>query len=380
MLIAVAKEVAPSERRVALIPDSIKKLCHLGAQVAVESGAGLGAGFRDIDYSNAGATIVPNREQLLGNADIIVRIHKPSSEDINTYKEGAISISWLDPFNEKDLIQVMQDRNISAISMEMVPRTTRSQKMDALSSQANLAGYVMVSKAMDKLDRILPMMMTPAGTLKPARVFIIGAGVAGLQAIATAKRLGAKVTAFDTRTVVAEQVRSLGAKFLKIDLGETGQTNDGYAVQLSPEQMQLQKDGQKAEIAESNVVITTAQLFGRKPPIIVSADAVAAMQPGSVIVDMAAESGGNVEGSVAGQNIVTDNGVTIIGTGNWANEVPRDASQMYSANVFNLIDEFWNKERKEMYLDFDNDLLGCLITHESNIVNATIRKHYGLED
>lgn len=380
MLIAVAKEVAPSERRVALIPDSIKKLCHLGAQVAVESGAGLGAGFRDIDYSNAGATIVPNREQLLGNADIIVRIHKPSSEDINTYKEGAISISWLDPFNEKDLIQVMQDRNISAISMEMVPRTTRSQKMDALSSQANLAGYVMVSKAMDKLDRILPMMMTPAGTLKPARVFIIGAGVAGLQAIATAKRLGAKVTAFDTRTVVAEQVRSLGAKFLNIDLGETGQTNDGYAVQLSPEQMQLQKDGQKAEIAESNVVITTAQLFGRKPPIIVSADAVAAMQPGSVIVDMAAESGGNVEGSVAGQNIVTDNGVTIIGTGNWANEVPRDASQMYSANVFNLIDEFWNKERKEMYLDFDNDLLGCLITHESNIVNATIRKHYGLED
>ncbi len=380
MLIAVAKEVAPSERRVALIPDSIKKLCHLGAQVAVESGAGLGAGFRDIDYSNAGATIVPNREQLLGNADIIVRIHKPSSEDINTYKEGAISISWLDPFNEKDLIQVMQDRNISAISMEMVPRTTRSQKMDALSSQANLAGYVMVSKAMDKLDRILPMMMTPAGTLKPARVFIIGAGVAGLQAIATAKRLGAKVTAFDTRTVVAEQVRSLGAKFLKIDLGETGQTNDGYAVQLSPEQMQLQKDGQKAEIAESNVVITTAQLFGRKPPIIVSADAVAAMQPGSVIVDMAAESGGNVEGSVAGQNIVTDNGVTIIGTGNWANEVPRDASQMYSANVFNLIDEFWNKERKEMHLDFDNDLLGCLITHESNIVNATIRKHYGLED
>tara|TARA_R110002167_G_scaffold5316_15_gene24955 strand:- start:5138 stop:6280 length:1143 start_codon:yes stop_codon:yes gene_type:complete len=380
MLIAVAKEVAPSERRVALIPDSIKKLCHLGAQVAVESGAGLGAGFRDIDYSNAGATIVPNREQLLGNADIIVRIHKPSSEDINTYKEGAISVSWLDPFNEKDLIQVMQDRNISAISMEMVPRTTRSQKMDALSSQANLAGYVMVSKAMDKLDRILPMMMTPAGTLKPARVFIIGAGVAGLQAIATAKRLGAKVTAFDTRTVVAEQVRSLGAKFLNIDLGETGQTNDGYAVQLSPEQMQLQKDGQKAEIAESNVVITTAQLFGRKPPIIVSADAVAAMQPGSVIVDMAAESGGNVEGSVAGQNIVTDNGVTIIGTGNWANEVPRDASHMYSANVFNLIDEFWNKERKEIYLDFDNDLLGCLITHESNIVNATIRKHYGLED
>lgn len=380
MLIAVAKEVAPGERRVALIPDSIKKLCQLGAHVSVESGAGLGAGFRDTEYSNAGASIVADRALLFKNADVIARIHKPRIEDINNYKSGAISISWLDPFNEQDLIQVMQDRNISAISMEMVPRTTRSQKMDALSSQANLAGYVMVSKAMDKLDRILPMMMTPAGTLKPARVFIIGAGVAGLQAIATAKRLGAKVTAFDTRTVVAEQVRSLGAKFLNIDLGETGQTNDGYAVQLSPEQMQMQKDGQKAEIAESNVVITTAQLFGRKPPVIISADAVAAMQAGSVIVDMAAESGGNVEGSVAGKNIVTDNGVTIIGTGNWANEVPRDASQMYSANVFNLIDEFWNNDTKSMHLDFSNDLVGCVITHESKVVNAAIRKHYGLED
>ncbi|MBW2942403.1 NAD(P) transhydrogenase subunit alpha [Zhongshania aquimaris] len=380
MLIAVPTEVAPGERRVALIPDSIKKLCHLGAEVSIETGAGVGAGFSDADYVDAGANIATDRQSLFSSADVIARIHKPSITDIQMYKKGAISISWLDPFNEKDLIQAMQDCHISAISMEMVPRTTRSQKMDALSSQANLAGYVMVSKAMDKLDRILPMMMTPAGTLKPAKVFIIGAGVAGLQAIATAKRLGAKVTAFDTRSVVAEQVRSLGAKFLNIDLGETGQTNDGYAVQLSPEQLQKQKDGQKAEIADSSIVITTAQLFGRKPPLIISADAVAAMKSGSVIVDMAAESGGNVEGSVAGENIVTANGVTIIGTGNWANEVPRDASQMYSANVFNLIDEFWNTDTKSMTLNFENDLIGCVITHDAKVVNSAIRKHYALED
>ena len=313
---------------------------------------------------------------MLPTADIIPRLHKPTEDDLALYKKGAISISFLDPFNEKSLIQSMGAAQISGISMEMVPRSTRSQKMDALSSQANLAGYVMVLKAADALDRILPMMMTPAGTLKPSRVFIIGAGVAGLQAIATAKRLGAKVTAFDTRSVVAEQVQSVGAKFLQIDLGETGQTKDGYAVQLTPEQLQKQKDGQKAEIAESDIVITTAQVFGRKPPVIVNADAVAAMKPGSVIVDMAAETGGNVEGSRPGETVVTDSGVTIIGTGNWANEVPAAASQMYAANIFNLIDEFWSEETKAMTLDFENDISGCVITHDGNLVNEVIRKHY----
>src|SRR5690606_32907104 len=201
----------------------------------------------------------------------------------------------------------------------MVPRTTLAQKMDALSSQANLAGYAAVVQATARLGRILPMMMTPAGTIKPARVFVIGAGVAGLQAIATAKRLGAKVTAFDTRSVVAEQVESLGGKFLRIDLGETGQTKDGYAVQLTPEQIEKQKQGQKDEIAESDIVITTAQVFGRKPPVLVTKDMIAGMKPGSVIVDMAAETGGNVEGSVPGQDVVI-NGVTVIGSGNWASQ------------------------------------------------------------
>jgi NAD(P) transhydrogenase subunit alpha len=314
---------------------------------------------------------------MLGAADIVLRLHKPDIEEVAQLKPGSIHVSYLDPFNERELVAAFQKQNITAISMEMIPRITRSQKMDALSSQANLAGYVMVMKGVNALDRILPMMMTPAGTLKPASVFIIGAGVAGLQAIATAKRLGAKVTAFDTRAVVAEQVQSLGAKFLDIDLGETGQTKDGYALALTPEQLQMQLDGQKAEIAQSDIVITTAQLFGRPPPVIVKADAVAAMKTGSVIVDMAAENGGNVEGTVPGQNVVTDNGVHIIGTGNWASNVPRDASQMYSSNLFNLVDEFWNSDEKTFHLDFDNEIAtGCVITHGGEVVNETIKNHY----
>ena len=257
--------------------------------------------------------------------------------------------------------------------MEMIPRTTLSQKMDALSSQANLAGYVAVMMAANSLDRLLPMMMTPAGTIKPARVFVIGAGVAGLQAIATAKRLGAKVTAFDTRPVVAEQVRSVGAKFLEIDLGETGETKDGYARELTPEQIEMQRQGQKAAIAESDIVITTAQVFGRKAPVLVTTDMVEAMQPGSVIVDMAAETGGNVEGSVAGQEAVV-NGVTIIGQGNWPNFVSRDASQMYSSNLLNMVSEYWDEENKSFSLDLDNEIIkGCLITHGGAIVNETIK-------
>ena len=376
MLIAVPKETHTGECRVALTPEFVKKLIKSGARVVVEPGAGQAAGHTDIDYQTVGAEVLNDFNSLLCKAEIVPRVHKPSIEQLESYQTGAISISFLDPFNERPLIEAMGTKNIVGISMEMIPRTTRSQKMDALSSQANLAGYVMVLKATHALDRILPMMMTPAGTLKPAKVFIIGAGVAGLQAIATAKRLGAKVTAFDTRSIVAEQVHSVGAKFLHIDLGETGQTKDGYALQLTPEQLEKQKQGQKAEIADSDIVITTAQVFGRKPPVIVPADAVAAMKPGSVIVDMAAETGGNVEGSQPGEVIKTEGGVTIIGTGNWANEVPRDASQMYSANVFNLIEEFWDKENKRMVLDFNNDLSGCAITHNGQVVNDTIRNHY----
>jgi NAD(P) transhydrogenase subunit alpha len=289
-------------------------------------------------------------------------------------KRGCIHISYLDPFNEQELVTALKDAGITAISMEMIPRTTRSQKMDALSSQANLAGYVMLLQAATHLPRIFPMMMTPAGTLKPANVFVIGAGVAGLQAIATAKRLGAKVTAFDTRPVVAEQVQSLGAKFLEIDLGETGQTEAGYALELTPEQVDMQRQAQKDIIAKSDVVITTAQVFGRKPPVLVTKDMVEGMATGSVIVDMAAETGGNVEGSVPNE-IVKVGGVTIIGLGNLAGEVAKDASQMYSANLFNLVEDNWNEEEKQFVVDFEDDILpGCIITHGGEVVNETIKK------
>ncbi len=373
MLIGVPRETHPGERRVAMIPPDVQKLVRAGAEVCVESGLGAGAGYPDSEYSAAGATVSPDRASVLGKADLVLRLHKPSAEDVSALKSGSLHVSYLDPFNEAGLIEAFRAGGITAISMEMIPRSTRCQKMDALSSQANLAGYVMVLMATARLPRILPMMMTPAGTLKPANVFVIGAGVAGLQAIATAKRLGAKVTAFDTRSVVAEQVQSLGAKFLEIDLGETGQTKDGYAVQLTPEQLERQKQGQKAQIAISDVVITTAQVFGRKPPVLITRDMIEGMKPGSVIVDMAAETGGNVEGSVPGQTVEVG-GVSIIGNGNWPNEVPRDASQMYSANLCSLVSEFWDKDAKSFRLDLADDILqACVITHAGEIVNQTIK-------
>lgn len=371
MLIAIPKETAPGELRAALIPDTVKKLVRMGAEVSLEAGAGSGAGFSDNDYETAGASIASDKASLLGAADVVLRVRKPELSDVELLKPGSIHVSFLDPFNEHALIDALKAKNISAISMEMIPRSTRSQKMDALSSQANLAGYVMVMQAANYLPSILPMMMTPAGTLKPAKVFVIGAGVAGLQAIATAKRLGAQVTAFDTRSEVAEQVKSVGAKFLEIDLGETGSTKDGYAKELTSEQLQIQRDAQKGVIASSDVVITTAQVFGRKPPVIVPREFVEGMRRGSVVIDMAAETGGNVEGSAPGE-VVDLNGVKIVGTGNWPNSVPRDASQMYSSNLFSLVSEFWDDEAKTVVLDFDNDLIGCVITHNNDIVNQTI--------
>ena len=275
------------------------------------------------------------------------------------------------------MVDSLAAQGVTAISMEMIPRTTRAQKMDALSSQANLAGYVMVLLAASKLDRILPMMMTPAGTLSPAKVFVIGAGVAGLQAIATAKRLGARVEAFDTRPVVAEQVQSLGGKFVEIDLGETGQTKDGYAQALTPEQLELQRLGMKDVISESDIVITTAQLFGRPAPRIITADMVAAMKNGGVIVDMAVDSGGNVEGSKPDETVEID-GVSIIGMANLPSQVSSDASQMYSSNLYNLVSEYWDEENKTFNLDLEDDILkGCVITHDGGLVNEAIKNIRG---
>ena len=373
MRLVIPKESLSGERRTSATPETVKKMIRLGAEVAIESGAGAAVGFSDDIYAELGAEIVSDRAALMSSADMVLRLRKPELDEVAMLKSGCIHVSYLDPFNERELITALAKQGVTAVSMEMIPRSTRSQKMDALSSQANLAGYVAVMLAAARLPRIFPMLMTPAGTLKPAKVFIIGAGVAGLQAIATAKRLGARVTAFDTRPVVAEQVESLGGKFLEIDLGETGQTADGYARELTPEQVEMQRQAQKSVIAESDVVITTAQVFGRKPPVLVTKDMVEGMAPGSVIVDMAAETGGNVEGSVPDET-VTVNGVTIVGTANLANEVARDASQMYASNLFNLVEDTWDTEAKEFVLDMENDILpGCVITHGGEVVHPTIK-------
>jgi len=373
MLIGVPRETWPGERRVALVPQTVKKLINAGFEVTVEDGAGEAAGFTDAQYKEAGATLQPERSALLGAADIVVRVRKPSADEAAAVKSGAVHISFLDPFNERGLVDALASGNVTAISMEMIPRSTRAQKMDALSSQANLVGYTTVILAAYHSMKIMPMMMTPAGTIAPARVFVIGAGVAGLQAIATAKRLGARVEAFDTRPVVAEQVRSLGAKFVEIDLGETGQTDQGYAKELTPEQVEKQKEGQKQVISQSDVVITTAQLFGRKAPVVVTRDMVASMKPGSVIVDMAVESGGNVEGSEI-DAVVDVNGVKIVGLGNLPSETATNASDMYSSNLFNLITEFWDQEEKKLDLDPEDDIVkACVITRDGAIVNETIK-------
>ena len=371
MQIGVPKETWQGEQRAAISPQTAKKLSGAGFDVQVAAGAGTLSGYTDDSYAEAGATIVSDHQALLGSSDIILRVRKPEADEVGLLKPGSLHVSFLDPFNEKDLVQSMAERGVTSISMEMVPRSTRAQKMDALSSQANLAGYVTVLLAAQHCPKIMPMMMTPAGTIAPARVFVIGAGVAGLQAIATAKRLGARVDAFDTRPVVAE--RSLGGKFVEIDLGDTGQTDQGYAKELTPEQIELQKEGQKKVIAQSDVVITTAQLFGRPAPRIVSADMVAAMQPGSVVVDMAVDTGGNVEGSRPGE-VVDVNGVKIIGQSNLPSQVARNATDMYANNLFNLVTEFWDAEEKVLNLDPEDEIIqACVITRDGAIVNETIK-------
>ena len=376
MNIAVPKEVHPGETRVALIPEHIAKLAEMGAHITVETGIGQNLNFSDEDYVKAGASLEADRSSLLQTADMVLRIRKPAMEEIDLLKEESTYVSLLDPFNERKLIEALMKKRITSISMEMIPRITRAQKMDVLSSQANLAGYVAVIIAAERLDKILPMMMTPAGTIAPARVFVIGVGIAGLQAIATAKRLGARVDAFDTRPVVEEQVKSLGARFVKIDLGETGQTKDGYAKALTEEQLQKQRAGMAKVCAAADVVITTAQLFGRKAPLIVTEDMVAGMSKGSVLVDLAVETGGNVAGSQANQEVDVD-GVRIIGLANLPGEVAINASQMFSSNLFALVAEFWNEEQKRFVLDSEDEIIqGCVITHQGEILNEMIRKHY----
>ena len=368
-----AAALEPREKRSPLSPESIEKLSSMGIIITADEGIALKSGFSDESLEKAGATLsAPGKGAA--SADIIIRIAKPRQEEIDVLKPGTLHISFLDPFNEKDLIQKLADKKVSAISMEMIPRSTLAQKMDALSSQANLAGYFAVVKAAEILGKVLPMMMTPSGTIAPAKVFVIGVGVAGLQAIATAKRLGAQVQAFDTRPEVEEQVKSIGGKFLKIDLGETGQTDQGYAKELTAEQIIKQKEGMKKACAQSDIVITTAKLFGRPAPTLVDKDMIAVMKRGSVVVDLAVETGGNVEGSVLDETVENDGGVKIIGLSNLEGQVAKDASSMLAANFANLIEHFWDKELGLVKIDPEDEVLReCLITHEGAIVHERFK-------
>ncbi|MDO6693322.1 NAD(P) transhydrogenase subunit alpha [Aliiglaciecola sp. 3_MG-2023] len=377
--VVFVKEQKNNESRCSCLPQNISSFVKRGMKVCVESGIGETIHISDAEYAAVGARVVIDRRELLKDADFILSIHPLSKDELEFSKPSACCISFLDPFNAREHISWLQNSGRSALSMELIPRSSRCQKMDALSSQASLAGYVMVAQAMLALPKVFPMMMTPSGTIKPTKVFVIGAGVAGLQAIATAKRLGASVIAYDTRETVAEQVRSLGAKFLDIDLGETGQNEQGYANALSQEQIELQLQAQADCIKDADVVITTAQLFGRKPPVLIKKDVIREMKAGSVIVDMAVESGGNVEGSISGENVVYE-GVTLIGKGNWSSDVAYHASQMYANNLQALLFEFWNDEEKRPVLDLNDEILQtALITHQNQFINPSIKALFSQE-
>jgi len=363
-----------NETRIAIVPLVVKKYVGLGAEVLIESGAGKSINIDDKDYAGAGGIITKNRLDTLSKADIICRLNAPPVEEIPVLKKDCIHISFLDPIKEKSLVDAFVEASVTSISMELIPRITRAQKMDALSSQASLGGYSAVIEAAKRLGKVFPMMMTPAGTISPAKVFIVGVGVAGLQAIATAKRLGARVEAFDTRPVVEEQVLSLGAKFIKIDIGASEETEQGYAKELTAEQLELQRQGMIKACSNSDVIITTAQVFGRPAPRIITQDMIAVMKSGSVIVDMAVSTGGNVEGSILGETVIS-NGVQIVGMNNLPAEVAENASQVYANNIYNIIDECWDQEKVVVNIDLEDEILsGCIVSHAGELVNAFVKK------
>jgi len=342
--IAIPKERASGERRVALVPETVAKFVKAGIAVVVERGAGAQAAYPDAAYEAAGATIV-DAGSLYSGADLVARVGKPTDAELDGLAPGTTIVGFLSPLGDAPSVERYAKRKLTALSMDAIPRTTKAQAMDALSSQANIAGYKAVILAADTLAKYFPMLTTAAGTIKPAQVLVkpaqvlvLGAGVAGLQAIATARRLGAVVIGYDVRAAVKEQVQSLGAKFLEIDLGESAEGTGGYAKELSAEAVEKQRAGMVKAIGAADVVITTAAIPGRKAPILVTAQAVAAMAPGSVVIDIAAESGGNCELTKAGETVVSPNGVKIVGPLNLTSTVATHASQLYSRNVQTLLD------------------------------------------
>jgi NAD(P) transhydrogenase subunit alpha len=379
LIIGIPREVLPGERRVALVPDAVKTLVAQGLEVLLQAGAGEESGFPDGQYEDAGARLATEAAQVLGGSDVILKVQPPqplrsgdAAHEVDLITEGAALISHLKPLDEPDLALRLAKRRVSAFAMELMPRITRAQAMDSLSSQANLAGYVAVLLAASSLPRIFPMMVTAAGTLQPAKVLIIGAGVAGLQALGTAKRLGAVTFAYDTRPVVKEQVESLGARFVKLDL-ETGQAQDagGYATAQSEEFYQRQRELLGEHVSRSDVVVTTALVPGQPAPFLIDEKAVRGMRPGSAIVDLAAEKGGNCELTEPDQ-VVVRHGVTLIGHTNLPSRVPAHASQLYAKNLVTFLDHLVEEGRLEIDLE-DEITRSSLIAHTGKVVNDRIR-------
>ncbi len=371
MKIGVVRETAPGERRVALVPETVGRLAKGGNQLVVERGAGEASSFPDRLYTEAGATIGD-----AWSAEMILKVAKPSDDELERLRDGTVLIAFLQPLTNHALVRDLASRGITALSMDAIPRITRAQPMDALSSQATVAGYKAVLLAAAALPRFFPMLTTAAGTIAPAKAFIIGAGVAGLQAIATARRLGAVVEAFDTRPVVKEQVQSLGAKFLEVDLGETGEGTGGYAKELSEEAHRKEVELLAKAVKENDIVITTAAIPGRPAPKLITADMVRSMKPGSVIVDLAAETGGNSELTEPGK-VIEVNGVRIDGTTNLPSTMPYHASQMYSRNIASLLGLLLTKEGT-LNLDLKDDVIkGTVITHGGEVVHDATRKAVG---
>jgi NAD(P) transhydrogenase subunit alpha len=355
MIVAVPREAASNERRVALVPETVAKLIQAGASVRVQRNAGTAASFPDALYTQAGASIVDEPAALVSDADVVVTVGKPAPNVLASMRKNATLVGFLNPLGDPAYAQELTAAGLTALAMEMIPRITRAQSMDALSSQSNIAGYKAVLLAAVELPKFFPMLTTAAGTIPPAKALILGAGVAGLQAIATARRLGAVVSGYDVRAAVKEQVQSLGATFLEFDLGESAEGSGGYAKELTPEQQERQREWMVEQIGKNDVVITTALVPGRRAPVLVSEAAVAAMKPGSVIVDLAAEAGGNCALTKAGETVITPNGVHIIGALNLASTMPYNASQLYSRNVYALLSPFIKDGA--LTLDMNDDVI-----------------------
>jgi NAD(P) transhydrogenase subunit alpha len=376
VIVAVAKETLAGERRVALVPDGVKALVKAGLELRVEAGAGAAAGCSDADYQAAGAHVESDRAALLGAADLVLGVNPPDDATIAHLREGSALVALLRPLDEPARTQALAARRVTAFSLELVPRITRAQAMDVLSSQATLAGYRAVLLAANRMPRIFPMLVTAAGTIAAARAFVIGAGVAGLQAIATAKRLGAIVEAYDTRAAAAEQIQSLGARFVTFEL-EVADAQDagGYAKAQSEEFYARQRSFMAAQAARADVVITTALVPGRRAPLLLDEAGVRGMKPGSVVVDLAAPNGGNCACTKPGEDVVV-NGVYVLGPTNLASDVPVDASRMFSRNVVNVVSHL--VKEGTLTLDLADEITkGALVAHGGEVVNPAVRQQLG---